>query len=52
MTTQQLFVLATGVYFAALAIVTYFTRAARRRFLGALAWIAHHGVEKRASGRK
>jgi hypothetical protein len=36
MTTQQMLLLAMSVYLALLA-ATYFTRATRRRFLGALA---------------
>jgi len=37
MTTQQMLLFATGFYLALLAATTYFTRATRRRFLGALA---------------
>jgi hypothetical protein len=35
--TTQFLLIATGVYITALAVVTYFSRAIRRRFLGALA---------------
>jgi hypothetical protein len=48
--TAQLLLLAICVYFAGMVLVTYFTRASRRRFLGALAGglavaIAGVGVE-------